>query len=464
MRFWDSLTNIITGMGTAKAKSSATAYGFAPMSPMELEAAYRGSWLARKVVDIPAWDMCREWRRWQADNDEIEAIEAEETRLNLRGKVLEAKIKARLYGGAAIVIGDGSPMPWEALDPQRIRVGGIKYLAVISCQRLTAGETNVDLESPWFGKPKDYTLQSARGTQVVIHPSRVACFIGAAVPDVETAGSTTWGDSILEAVGQALKAAEATAQNVADMTHEAKIDVLKVPNLMAMAADPDYSSRFQKRTALVMLAKSMNNTLLLDGEEEWEAKQLSFATLPDVIDRQFQIAAGAADIPYTRLMGASPGGLQSTGRGEEKDYANRIRSGQELELRPAMATLDECLIWSALGKRPKEIHYTWSELFQMDEKDRADINLKNAQAFQIDVNSGLIPDSAMAKARVNQLVENAVYPGLEAAMDEAEAEGDAIDFGEKVVEPEGSVLDPASVQRLNVAANDKEGGGEGADL
>lgn len=471
MRFWDSLTNIITGMGTPKAKSFATAYGFTPMSPVELEAAYRGSWLARKVIDIPAWDMCREWRDWQADNDEIEAIEAEEIRLNLRGKVLEAKIKARLYGGAAIIIGDGTNTPSEPLQPERIGLGGIKYLAAISCQRLTAGELDTDLESPWFGMPQSYTLQSIRGAQVVIHPSRVVRFIGNPVPDIETAGTTTWGDSVLEAVGQALKAAEATAQNVADMTHEAKIDVLKVPNLMSLASDPEYSSRFQARTSLAMLSKSLNNTLLLDKEEEWAAKQLSFATLPEVMDRQFQIAAGAADIPFTRLMGASPGGLQSTGKGEEKDYGNRIRSGQELELRPAMATLDECLIWSALGRRPKEIHYIWSELFQMDEKDRAEINLKNAQAFQIDVNSGLMPDSAMAKARVNQLVENGVYPGLEAAMDEAEAEGDAIDFSEKASAAEEAAAaalnappEPAQVQRLNVAANDKDGEDEGADL
>ena len=51
MRFLDSLMNLVTGMGTVKAKGSATVYSFTPMTAVELEMAYRGSWMARKVVD-----------------------------------------------------------------------------------------------------------------------------------------------------------------------------------------------------------------------------------------------------------------------------------------------------------------------------------------------------------------------------------------------------------------------------
>ncbi|MEF2554323.1 anti-CBASS Acb1 family protein [Aurantimonas sp. A2-1-M11] len=78
MRFLDSIVNILTGQGLGKGKSQGSTYAFTPMDPMELDAAHCGSWLARKVIDIPAMDMCREWRDWQAENDEIEKIEAEE--------------------------------------------------------------------------------------------------------------------------------------------------------------------------------------------------------------------------------------------------------------------------------------------------------------------------------------------------------------------------------------------------
>ena len=37
----------------------------------------------------------------------------------------------------------------------------------------------------------------------------------------------------------------------------------------------------------------------------------------------------------------------------------------------------------------------------------------------IDVNSGLVPPEALAKGRINQLIEDGTYPGLEAAVAEA---------------------------------------------
>lgn len=462
MRFLDSIVNIFTGQGLGKGKSQGATYNFAPMDPMELEAAYRGSWLARKVIDIPAMDMCREWRDWQAENDEIEKIEAEEKRLNVRGKALEAKTKARLYGGAAMFIGDGSVNQSEELRPERLKNGGLKYLPVLTCTRLAAGELETDVTSPWYGTPKVYTLQTGTGGQVIVHPSRLVRFIGAPLPNVETTVATTWGDSILDAASRALKDAEATAANVSEMTHEAKLDVIKIPNLTAMAADPDYEARLQKRVSTSMMIKGLYNALIIDGDEDYQQKEITFATLPDVMDRFMQIAAGAADIPVTRLLGQSPAGMNATGESDLRNYYDRISAGQELELRPAMSVLDECLIWSALGKRPPEIHYRWSPLWQLSEKDAADVALKHAQAFQIDGNSGLIPDSALAKARVNQLVEAGTYPGLEAAMDEAEAEGDAIDFSEKATAAEEAaraareVPAPGQVERLRTAANDGE--------
>src|SRR5690606_27695965 len=102
--------------------------------------AYRGAWLPRKIVDIPAFDSVRAWRDWQADGKDIEPIEAEENRLNVRGKVFEARIKARLWGGAAIHIGTGEEDLGKPLDLEGIKKGGIKYLTVLTRRQLSAGE------------------------------------------------------------------------------------------------------------------------------------------------------------------------------------------------------------------------------------------------------------------------------------------------------------------------------------
>src|SRR5690606_63082 len=112
--------------------------------------AYRSAWLPRKIVDVPAFDSVRAWRDWQAEGDQIEAIEAEEKRHNVKGKVLEARIKARLWGGAAIMIGTGDENLADELNVAGIGRDGLKYLTVLSRRQLTAGEIERDPKSEWY--------------------------------------------------------------------------------------------------------------------------------------------------------------------------------------------------------------------------------------------------------------------------------------------------------------------------
>ncbi|RVO22991.1 anti-CBASS protein Acb1 family protein, partial [Sinorhizobium meliloti] len=136
----DSLTNMVASLGTSRDKAAANVYSMPMLTDEELLNAYRGAWLPKKVVDIPAFDSIRAWRDWQAKKPQIEAIEAEEKRLNVMGKLLETRIKARLWGGAAMVIGTGDQDLTAPLDVERIGKGGLKYLTVMTRRHLTAGE------------------------------------------------------------------------------------------------------------------------------------------------------------------------------------------------------------------------------------------------------------------------------------------------------------------------------------
>src|SRR4051812_10346091 len=83
---FDSLQNLITGMGTGRDKSMANAFFFQELDRSQLEAGYRSDWIARKVVDIPAQDATREWRTWKSDKKDITAIEDLEKSLQVQQK------------------------------------------------------------------------------------------------------------------------------------------------------------------------------------------------------------------------------------------------------------------------------------------------------------------------------------------------------------------------------------------
>lgn len=422
----DKLVNLVANMGTERDKAAGSHYAHVFLSDQELTNAYRGAWLPRKIVDIPALDATRRWRGWQAEKGQIERIEAEEKRLDLRRKVKQAMTRARLFGGAAIFIGTGERDTSLPLSAERIGQRGIHYLTVMNRRQLSPTELEQDPQSERYGLPKAYRLA---GSAIEIHPSRLVIFTGAEHPDPELAVGPEfgWGDSVLQALLEAIKQSDGTMANVASLVFEAKVDVIKIPDFMQQLQDPAFEKQVMERIRLAAMAKGINGTLLLDANEEYDSKQATFGSLPDIIDRFLQQVSGAADIPATRLLGQSPAGLNSTGEADLRNYYDRVQAMQELDIGPALGLLDECLIRSALGSRPAEIHYIWNTLWQPTATEQSEIGKRSAETVKVLAETKLWHADALSKAATTMLVEQSVLPGLEAAVE---------DFGEALPDEE----------------------------
>ncbi|MEP0316768.1 MAG: phage portal protein [Hyphomonas sp.] len=432
----DSLRNLASGLGYERDKAAQAEFHFTAMGEAQLEAMYRGDWTAGKAVDIPAFDSVRNWRNWQAKNDQIERIEAEEKRLNLRSKLLEAMVLGRLYGGGALVMGIGTDDPMKPVNLDAIKQGGLRYVHVMSRYDIVSGEIRLDPEDEWFGEPEYYQLNTEKGAIYHIHPSRVVIFTGSRRVS-RTREVEPWGDSILEKIRDAVANAARANHAIAQLLEEAKLDVIKVPNLMSThLASNEATARLTERFRTAMSIKSSTNALVLDDEESYEQKQVSFTNMPEVLQQYMLVVSGAADIPATRFLGQSPAGMNATGESDLKNYYDRVSSEQELTLTPALSRLDEVLIRSAEGARDKAIHYVWAPLFQKDGKELSEIEKNRSETFNKWSASGLVSDQVLGKVAENAMIESGQYPGVEAAIEE---------FGSKAEEfdPEaGDLNDP----------------------
>jgi phage-related protein (TIGR01555 family) len=436
----DTLFNLVTGMGTSKDKSAATQFGFLGMNKAQLDMAYRGDWISRKVVDIPAYDATREWRSWQAEKTDITALEDLEHAMKLQKKTQMALQRARLYGGSAIIIGvnDGKA-PEEMLDVESVAKDSLKWLHVVSRYELTSGPIDWTITSPYFGQPAYYqrTLQAASqtaadpaqqkeaeaeakrfaaGGMIKIHPSRIVRFTGLETPEMNM--SDGWGDSILQLCSDAVVALGTVSQAIASLVHEAKIDIVKIPELSERMSNKEYEKKLTDRFALAAMLKSIYSVMLLDKEEEWQRVEQTFTGMPEVLQAYMMMVCGAADIPATRFMGQSPQGMNATGDSDTRNYYDRVSTEQETVISPALEQLDEILQRSALGDAPDGLHYQWNPLWQMDEQQKADIETKRSTVVKADVDMGLIDPQVLQKARENQLIESGFYPGLEAIIEE----------------------------------------------
>ena len=418
----DSLSNLAASLNAGRDKAAGDAFFVFDLGRGQVEAMYRGDWLARKVVDIVPYDMVREWRAWSGDRAAVAAAELAEKRFGLRKLVQRALTLGRLYGGGAIIIGTGESDPAalaSELVPDRLRPGDIKFLHGVSRWQLSAPTVNRDPLSRWFGEPDLYEITAPTRGALQLHPSRVIRFLGNELPD-PWLGVSAWSDSVLQTLYDAVHAVALTTTGATSLMHEAKVDVVTVPNLSEHLSSAATTEQLSARFSYAAAMKSLNNLLLLGDGETWSRQKIDFAGLPEMVRTFLQVAAGAADIPVTRLLGQSPAGMSATGESDTRNYYDMIASRQAIDLRPKLERLDQLILRSA-GVDPDALSFEFRPLWQMDAAASAAIALQKAQATQIYAGLGLWPAATTAALVQSQLIEDGTYPGAEIIFADAKA-------------------------------------------
>ena len=449
MMIMDRLVNLITGMGGSRDKSAAGTFSERILSDAELEAMYRDDWIAKKIVRIPAYDMLRNGRVWNgADKADLIRLAAEDARLGLSAKLLKALIWSRLYGGAALIVEDGGS-PEKELSAETFGEGGLKQVHVASRRRMTIPDGfETDIRAAHFGGPKMFGVTINRGMQIKVHPSRVIAVLGDLAPDTDIEADY-WGDSVLRSVYDAVQHASRSASNFAQLTDEAKIDIVSIKNLAGQLADNVGATKTIERWALFGLNKSQNGIGLLDADaEEHKQKQVSFDGHDRLLMALMILICGAADIPATRMLGQSPKGLNATGESDLVNYYNALDGRRHTDVSPVMDRLDEFFIRSALGEKPPELWYDWRPLWTPTPMQSAALEKTVAETVKIYVETAAVNSYALGKGVESRLIDNGLLPGFEAALSEAAAlEAKSLEIlpggGEEEEEDEPEEIEPA---------------------
>jgi len=466
LEMWDGYGNVVAGFGGGRDKASAGVYMSRTYTDAELLAAYETAFLPRRIVDTIAEDATRRWRNWNAPPDQITAIEAEESRTGVLQAVETGLKNGRLLGGAAVYFPIRGQKPDTPFDAKTIGKGDLRRCIVFSQLQLTQGDLDENLDSENFGKPVYYLYKKADGGDVKIHHTRLMIFKGDERPLDMPRVNTQWSRSVLQVVLNATKHVDGAITAIANLIFEAKIDVINVKGLMTkLAQQPGYEADLLKRFAMASMSKSVNGTLILDELEQYQQKSQTYGSLPELIDRFYQYVSGSCSIPVTRLFGTSPGGLNATGEADIRHYYDRVQSMQNNKITPAMKNYDEAVIRSALGRRPKEIFYTWRPLWQVTEKERAEIALNAAKVGETMIKNGMIDPYSMGAAVVNTIVEHEAMPGLEDAWEMHQKvrnePGEAIDVVKAALKPEpkpgGAANENSPPASRKKAVNDERG-------
>ena len=378
---------------------------------------YDTDWQFRKIVNIPVEDMMREgWDYVGFDDDQSKTIDTTEDLLGVRKAVFQALRLERLLGGCVIAMGtsdtDDVEQLKEPLDVESINEGDLKFLNVIP--RTLVSKTSFDSNplSADYGRPETYIIQSTQ-----IHRSRLIIFDGDPLISSQNLGVTSFrrmrndgfGESVLTPVYDDLLRSTGSRQAAFHLIQRASVLLMKT-NLMNLEGTTQGEAKIAQLQDIANQINMFNGALLDNSPSsasDIDMKASQFGSVPELVMTYLQVLCAAADIPATRYIGITAGGLNSSGDSELENYYNNIAAKQQDRLRPQLMKLLNVMGRSALGNSfdINEIEIEFPALWNMSEVEKAQVRTADTQNIVSMEQAGILSENeAIAEAKVRGLL------------------------------------------------------------
>ena len=405
----DGLVNALTGMGTGRDKSqytSSTPIVF--LTQEELENLY-SEWIPKRIVDIVAEQSTRKGFKVLfggegAAAEEVAGIEQVVEDLYILENLGLASKNARLFGGSVILlyIDDGRSAD-QPVDFRNIRsVEGMEVLDRWQIAPMINEDSLYD-----YSKATYYQIISGdliRQPQLVkIHKDRVLRFDGEWLPYRIRQRNYGWGMSTLQSVYDSFRFYSTGISSAATLLTEFDIFVHKLRGLSSMLA-AGKEKDVRDRLVLNDMSKSIYRGYAIDAEkEELEFISRNFGGIGEILEKLRIDIIGASQIPHTILFGESPGGLGSTGRSEERDFAKHLGDYQSTHYKRSLQHLMKIIMLSkdgpTNGRLPESWRIKFNDLFELNEREKADVRARVAAVDGRYIQLGVLHPKEVADAR-----------------------------------------------------------------
>jgi phage-related protein (TIGR01555 family) len=393
----DGFDNFVSRLGLNNNNTlSAGLYIFNLMTRnrIQLEAAYRGSWIVGRVVDCIAEDMTRAGIDITTNEGEedIKDIQAAISRLRIWNSLRDNIQWGRLYGGGIAVLQIKGQKLDTPLNIDTVGKGQFVGLAIFDRWQLNPDLTKIIQEGPDIGLPEYYDIvtgdtagvaaPTATG-QLRVHHSRVIRARGIKLPFFQAITEMMWDESVLERLWDRLIAYDSVTMSTANLIERANNRTIGVAGYREIiAAGGKAQQGLEAQFAAMREFQTNEGLTVMDKEDTFATTNYTFAGLPEVNLGFAQQLAGASETPLVRLLGQSPAGLNATGESDIRMYYDTVNAKQESTLRPGWSLLLHVLWRSTFGKAaPKDLEFTFTPLWQMSALDKANIGKTNTETI-----------------------------------------------------------------------------------
>lgn len=326
--------------------------------------------LIQTIVTVPVDDGLRGGiliKSKQLDEDEIKELQISVDRDDDLGTAGWAAKWDRLYGGAGILILVDDQDPETPLDIAAINKDTDVEFRDVDMWELFWDKQNTEGYDPQI-QAQDFEFYSYYSENV--HKSRVMRMKGIKAPSFIRPRLRGWGVSCVEAlvrsINQYLKATDLGFE----VLDEFKIDIYKVKNLVNTLLQPQGANKVKERIQMANWQKNYQNAIVMDSEDDYDHKQLSFAGLAEAMDGiRMQVAADMR-IPITKLFGTSVSHGFQTDQNDMENYNSMIESEVRGKLKYHILRILEIKCQKLFGFIPDDLEVEFKPLRELSALDQ----------------------------------------------------------------------------------------------
>lgn len=371
----------------------------------------------RAFASALSTEMTREWIELTSSSDDddskadkIKAIEAELTRIDMRG-VMQRLVEHDCYYGRAQVLFKlrGAELADPLLLSKRTVVkGSFEGVKAVEAIWTTPKTYNAqDPSAPDFYQPSAWYML---GNEV--HASRLMTVVTRPLPDILKPAFNFGGMSLSQLAEPYVDNWLRTRQSVADLINNFSITALATSMDQVLQGDDESATDLFNRAKLFTMTRSNQGLMLLDKDRE-ELVQVNtpLSGLHELQAQSQEHMCSVSRTPAIVLTGISPSGLNASSDGEIRVFYDWIAAQQEAHWRAPIKTAIDIIQLSLFGDIDPDIGFKFVPLYQMTAKEEAEIRLSDANAAAIYIDHSVL-DPSEVRERLAQDPDSG-YMGLD---------------------------------------------------
>ncbi len=315
--------------------------------------------LIQSLIEQPVADAIRgglDITSDELDSDDIKGWQDYLEEKNILSSFQETVSWARLFGGAGLIV-NVLDDPQKPFNINKLKKGD--PLELYPADRWELSGPNRVTEYYLF-----YSMK--------LHSSRVLVINGKKAPSIIRPQLAGWGMSEVEHVVRELNAYLKHNNLIFELLDEAKIDVWKMNGFNNALVTSTGTELVRKRIELANQVKNFQSAIVMDKEDDYDQKTITFGGLSEVL-REIRIGiATALRMPMTKLFGLSASGFNS-GEDDLENYNAMIESDIRDKMRFSLRKLLDITCMCKFGYIP-DFHFSFKPLRVMDDTQVESVN------------------------------------------------------------------------------------------